>query len=388
MKKINVLAMALAAAMFVGFTSCDASISVKPNGGDDPETPVTPVDDAIDYKSYTGNDAALFVKNSTSKDMVLFKGAPSQNNLLGGVKAGSTSGIKKTPGIFAKAEDYIVYVVSADNYKEYKDDLSVLDASPYTTFYAVYNTATTNENVYEISSLLGGKYKMIVNNGSTYNVEFRNKGTSGQTLAFSLAETYETNFALAEGEYMIFPVFRKYDKNSAEIISTFPTYAAGQLAGEAKSFEFSLDSETTEIQFNTKKWVDGIKFSPSAAYIKITNNADQGLQFFKGELATPEITSAGGKRINPTKSLMYAINMQQLSTNKYEEEVIASGYRVGTNRIDDIYLAGDSKTTTTYKAGYLYTYAISGDAETGYVVTPLLDEDGNLKAQEVDWSSL
>lgn len=386
MKKISVLAMALAAAMFVGFTGCEGSFSIKPS--DDPVTPPEETPVGIDYNSYSGNDAALFVKNSTSKDMVLFKGTPSQNNIIGGVKAGSTSGMKKTPGLFTSAQDYIVYVVTADNYNEYKNDLTSLDATPYTTFYAVYNTSTTNENVYEISSLLGGKYKMIVNNGSQYNVEFRNKGTSGQSLAFSLAGTYETNFALGEGEYMLFPVFRKYDKNSGEIISTFPTYASGKLSGEAKSFEFSLDNETTEIQFNTKKWVDGIKFSPSAAYIKIINNADQGLQFFKSELATPEITSAGGKRVNTGKSLMYAINMQQLASNKYEEKVIVSGYRVGTNRVDDIYLAGDAKTTTTYKAGYLYTYTISGDAETDYVVTPLLDEDGNLKAQEVDWSTL
>lgn len=380
MKKI-VLAVVLIAVMLVGFTGCDGLAGPK-KGNDTPA-------DGIDYTNYTGNDAALTVKNNTSKNMVLFKGVPSQNNILGGVKAGVTSGIKKTPGLFGTAQDYIVYAVTADNYIEYKDNLAALDTSPYTTFYAVYNTATTNENVYEISSLLGGKYKMIVNNGSQYNVEFRNKGTSGQTLAFSLAGTYETNFALAEGEYMLFPVFRKYDKTSGEIISTFPTYSSGKLSGEAKSFEFSLDNVTTEIQFNTKKWVDGIKFSPSAAYIKIINNADQGLQFFKSELATPEITSAGGKRVNTGKSLMYAINMQQLSSNKYEEEVIVSGYRVGTNRIDDIYLAGDAKTTTKYKAGYMYTYTISGDAETGYEVTPLLDEvTGELKAQEVDWSTL
>lgn len=332
----------------------------------------------VDFTDYATN-FAITVKNNSTKNMVLFKGEPTQKNVIGGVKASSTSHIKKDGKYFSANQDFVVYVVTEDDYKANKDSeegLQTLTAAPYTTFYAVYNTTTQNDSVYEISSLLAGKYKIIINNGSKYNVELRNKGLNGETLGFSEAMTFEKDFHIGQDEYMIFPVFRKFDKNSSEILSVYPTYASGKLAGEPKSIEFSLDEETTEQQFNVKKWVNGIKFSPSAAYIKITNNADQGLQFFLGETATPLVTSAGGKRINTSKSLTYAIDMARTGATTFEESIVAAGYRLGTNRIDDIYLHGDATTTQEYKAGYLYSYTVSGNPEEGYTVTPLMEEVG------------
>lgn len=360
----------------------------------------------VDYESYA-SDFALIVKNSSTKNMVLFYGEPKNGNVLGGVKGGQTNYLKNNKEIFTATTDYIVYVVTEEDYNEYyATKPETLGSSPYVTFYAVYNKTTTNENVYEISKNLGGEYKLVINNGTSYNVELRNMGPTGETLAFVMNNTYEKSYRMEEGEYMIFPVFRKYDKNTSEIISTFPTYKTGQLAGEAKSYEFSLDAETTSRQFNVKDWSEGINFTPSATYIKIINNADQGLQFFTGADTLPEVTSAGGKRINTSKSLVYAITMDKLTSNKYEEARIVAGYRVGTNRISNIYLNGDASKEETYKAGYMYTYTITGNAEEGYESKPLtekitvketvLDDEGNevekdvekevLKAQQVDWS--
>lgn len=333
----------------------------------------------VDFTDYATN-YAITVKNNSTKNMVLFKGEPTQKNVIGGVKASSTSHIKKDGAYFSNSQDFVVYVVTEDDYIANKDSdtgLQTLTASPYTTFYAVYNTVSQNETVYEISSLLAGKYKIIVNNGTKYNVELRNKGLNGETLGFSETMSFEKAFHIGQGEYMIFPVFRKFDRTSSEILSVYPTYASGDPAGEPKSYEFSLDEETTERQFNVKNWVNGIKFNPSAAYIKITNNADQGLQFFTGADSTPLITSAGGKRINTGKSLTYSIDMVRTGNTTFEESVIAAGYRLGTNRIDNIYLNGDAKTTQEYKAGYLYSYTVSGDTESGYKVTPLMEDAGS-----------
>ena len=387
MKKISKLILACASTLVL-FVACDFNASVRLPGNDKEEdsSKEEEVESGVDFTNYT--DYALVVKNNAQKNMVLFKGEPSQGNILGGVKAGSTTGLKKNPSIFGKSTDYVVYAVTEDSYVENKENLKVLDASPYCTFYAVYNTGATNENVYEISSMLNGAYSIIINNGSRYNVELRNRGPYGESVAFVLNNTYEKSYHLGEGEYMLFPVFRKYDKRSGEILSTFPTYKIGQLAGEAKSYEFSLDSETTSRQFDVKKWADNIAFTPSAAYIQITNNADQGLQFFTSEDGLPLVTSAGGKRINTGKSLTYAIDMQQLSSNTYQEEVVAAGYRLATNRITNIYINGDSKTSQKYKAGYMYFYTVTGDPENGYTVEYVKNEDGTIKAQEVDWSSI
>lgn len=345
--------------------------------------------EGIDFTSYPTN-YAIRVKNNTSNKLVAFKGAPSQRQVIGGIPAsGNIHCIKKDPNIFSTTTDFVLYVVTEEDFKKYyQNDPATLDASPFTMLYAFYNTAVENEEIYQISKKIGGEYQIIINNGTDYNVELRNMGIEGEIIGYSKGMTFERTFHVTDGEYMIFPVFRKFDKNTGEIISVYPTYASGDLEGEAKSYEFSLDSETKKKQYNVKDWITGIKFTPSATYIKILNNADQGLQFFTGADSTPVITSTGGKKINTDKYLVYAINMQKLSNNKYEESIVKAGYRVETNRGLKAYLAGDAETTTEYKAGYMYTYTITGSAETGYKVTPLKNEEGTLLAQPVDWSKI
>lgn len=335
-------------------------------------------DSGVDFNDYTSN-YALIVKNNSTKNMVLFKGEPTQKNVIGGVKAGSTSHIKYDGKFFSANQDFVVYVVTEDDYIVNKDSekaLAALTAAPYTTFYAVYDTITKNESVYEISSLLDGKYRIIINNASKYNVELRKTDLNGETLGFLQAMTFKKCIHAQQGEYMIFPIFRKFDKNSGEIFSVYPTYASGSFAGNPKCWIFSLDEETNEYELDLEKWMRGIKFNPSAAYIKITNCADQGLRFYTGTDSTPLITSAGGKIINTGKSLTYSIDMANNNGTAIEESVVTAGYRLANPGIDNIYLNGDATTTQEYKAGYLYSYTVSGDSYQGYTVTPLMDEIG------------
>ncbi|MBR1402615.1 MAG: hypothetical protein IJ558_00385 [Treponema sp.] len=389
------LVLSAAAVMFMG---CNL-IGDDDESKNDNNSSSSKLSDSVDFQSYPTN-YSLHVKNNSSNKLIAFKGAPSQKQLIGGIPASGDHYLKKDASVFTTTTDFMLYVVTEDDYNTYyASSPETLDASPYTILYAFYNTATTNEQTYEISSKLGGAYQIVINNGTSYNVELRNMGPTGDIIGYSGSQTYEKAFHVTEGEYMIFPVFRKYDRNTGEIISTYPTYATGNLAGEAKSYEFSLDTSTKTRQFNVRDWATGINFTPSATYIKIINNADQGIQFFTGADTTPVVTSTGGKRINTSSSLVFAINMDKLTSNKYESERIVSGYRVATNRLTCGYLAGSETTdtgsstaTVTYKAGYLYTYTISGDAESGYKITPLTetDSDGNtiLKAQEIDWSSI
>ena len=388
------LVLSAAAVMFMG---CD--LIGDDESKNDNNSSSSKLSDSVDFQSYPTN-YSLHVKNNSSNRLIAFKGAPSQKQLIGGIPASGDHYLKKDATIFTTTTDFMLYVVTETDYNTYySTNPETLDAAPYTVLYAYYNTATTNEQTYQISSKMGGEYQIVINNGTAYNVELRNMSPTGETIGYSGSQTYEKSFHVTTGEYMIFPVFRKYDSNTGEIISTYPTYSSGELTGEAMSFEFSLDTSTKSRQFSVKDWVDNIKFTPSAAYVKIINNADQGVQFFTGADATPEITSTGGKRINTNNYLVFAINMDKLTSNHYEEERIISNFRLATNRVTCGYLAGsetDGKgsetATATYKAGYLYTYTLSGNVQAGYTITPLTetDSDGNtiLKAQEIDWSSI
>lgn len=347
----------------------------------------------IDYTSYP-LDYSIHVRNNTPNKLVAFKGKPSEKQLIGGIPASGDHYLKKDSTLFNTTTDFMLFVVTESDYNQYyASSPETLDASPFTVLYAFYNTAITNEQIYEISGKMGGDWSILMNNPTGYNVELRNLGTSGEIIGYSGAGTYDKTFHVSSGNYMIFPVFRKYDKNLGEIISTYPTYASGEHEGEAKSYEFSLDEETKSVAFNVKEWIKGIHFNPSATYILILNStSDNGMKFYKGAFDTPVVTSTGGTNINPGKKLLYAINMEKLTTNKYQEEISIAGLRVQTNRGDKAYLAGDADTQVTYKAGYMYTYTITGNAESGYTATPatVKDSEGNtvLKAEEIDWSAI
>ena len=119
MKKISKLILACASTLVL-FVACDFNASVRLPGNDKEEdsSKEEEVESGVDFTNYT--DYALVVKNNAQKNMVLFKGEPSQGNILGGVKAGSTTGLKKNPSIFGKSTDYVVYAVTEDSYVENK----------------------------------------------------------------------------------------------------------------------------------------------------------------------------------------------------------------------------------------------------------------------------
>ncbi len=352
----------------------------------------------IDYESYS--DYALIVKNNAQKNMVLFKGEPSANQLLGGVRAGSTTKLKNNTSIFSESTDYVVYVVTEENYNAHKDNLSVLNNSPYCTFYAVYNKGMINTNTYQISSMLNGEYSITINNGTNYNVEIRNKSSKGETLAFVLANTYEQKFYLEEGNYLIFPVFRKYDKRAGVILDNYPTYSkdAAELSvrNKPKSFKLGLVGDTKNLEFNVSNWSQGLVFKPSAAYIQIINEADQAMQFYRSANSAPMTNSAGVNIINDGDFLIYSIDMTDLGGGEYRESEKVAGLRLGQGQVNYIYLHGDASTEVAYKAGYLYSYKIQGDPEVGYTIIPTTEEvpqeDGSvievLRAEPYDGSAL
>ncbi len=389
-KKGSIVAAIITAAVLFMGASCDP----------DPENKVIEQEvetetGEIDYADYTSSNGSLHIKNNASKNMVCFYGQPSAGHLIGGVKANATTWLKKDSSIFTETTDFMLYVVTEDDYKKYySSSPTTLDASPYTMMYAFYNTNSTNEQVYNISNVMGGSYAIKMQNGTDFNVELRNNSISGETIGYIGKQTFNKTFHVSNGDYLLFPVFKKYDSNIGEIVSTYPKYKTGSLQGKAKSFSFSLDSETTNVEFNAQNWVSDINFTPSAAYIKIINSAsDSGVQFYTGANASAYVNSLGSKNINTGKSLTFAITMDKLTDNTYEDSITTSQYRVGTERTTDTtcaYLSGDSSTQFTYKAGYLYTFTITGNQSDGYkaeVKTKTVDGEKVVDEQEIDWSN-
>lgn len=358
-RKLSLLA---AAAVMVGmFTSCVNVVkTAEPAPDTTPDT--TPAEEpaTIDYKDYTTEGYSVLVKNDSSCNVVCFHQSPAEGNLISGVRAGGSVGLKKND-LFNKSHDFVLFCVKEEDYLANKNNLAALKATPFAMLYAYYNadSGADANMVYTISQYMGGQYYILINNGSKYNVELRENGLYGNSLAFAGAYTTQTKIYMTEGNYEIFPVFRKFSKKTGEIITSFPNYKDENGDDWPVFFAFSLDNGSASQEFNTMKWFNGDLFkaseTPSSAYVSIHNgNAGTGVSLYQGANAEASITSTGGKTINGGKTLVFEVPMQSLGRGKYSTSATCSGWRLGTSMKDvDV-------PTQTLEAGKMYYIEVTG----------------------------
>lgn len=325
------LGLAVAAILCVGLmTSC---ININDNRSDGDNEVVN----GIDYKDYSKSTYSIKVYNESSKNVVCFQNTPRDANLISGVKAGATVGLKKN-SLFDSTHDFILYVVTEEDYLANKNDLSKLDNHPFASLYAYYNAESaeaTANMVYHISKNMGGEYYILINNNTNYNVELRQNGLYGESLAFAGHNTIQTKINMMGGEdYHIYPVFRKYSRKYGEIITTFPKYTENG-KDYPVAFSFSLDDETYSQEFNVSKWFDEdaqkASEAATAAYVAIHNgNTGTGASLYKGGTAEALKTSTGGKMINTDKTLVFEVPMVDLGNHNYSKSVTVSGWEIGT----------------------------------------------------------
>ena len=376
------LGLLVAAAVIVGmFTSCVVNVNDdNKNGGNS--------GNGIDYKDYTTEGYSITVKNDSSSNVVCFQNTPSEGNLISGVRAGSKVGLKKN-SLFNNSHDFVLFVVKEDDYLAHKDNLAELKSNPFAMLYAYYNADSSADAnmVYTISQYMGGQYYILINNSTKYNVELRENGLYGDSLAYAGAYTTQTKINMVEGNYEIFPVFRKFSRKTGEIISSFPSIKDKEGNDWPVYFTFSLDQGTTSQEFNTSKWFNGDLFSasetPSSAYISIHNGISgigTGVSLYQGANAEASVTSTGGKTINGGKTLVFEVPMQSLGKGKYSTSAECSGWRLGTSMKDvDI-------SKQTLEAGKMYYIDVTGtsyvDAEANWVMD--LTDNTKLKAEVVN----
>lgn len=370
------LGLLVAAAVMVGmFTSC-LNVNVNKDKGTDD----TPKGNGIDYKDYAPDNYSIKVKNDSKKNVVCFQNTPREGNLISGVKAGAVVGLKKND-LFATTHDFILFVVTEEDYLANINNLQALDKTPFATVYAYYNAESAEpqvNKVYTISSYMGGEYYILINNSEKYNVELRQDSLYGESIAFAGAYTTQTKIAMTEGDYGIFPVFRKYSKRTGEIVTSFPKYTV-----DGKDypvfFSFSLDTDNTSKEFDVSKWFNGDLFSstetPSAAYIAIHNgNGGTGVCLYKGANMEAAITSTGGKNINGSKTLTFEVPMTALGKGTYSSTATVSGWEIGTS------MKKVSLETQELEAGKMYYIEVGGDNYANMTVTWKKNDDGTIKA--------
>ncbi len=364
------LGLLVAAAVMVGmFTSCVNVIkNDKENEGSGDQTPTTQ-EPEIDYTNYTGSDYSIKVRNDSSKNVVCFKGTPSASTLISGARGGQTTGLKLNKALFSQSEDFVLWVFTEEDYLAKKNNFDELKKAPFALIYAYYNTdSASNANmVYTISASMGGESYIILNNPTNYNVELRQNGLYGESLAFAGANTVQTKINVAYGDYYIYPVFRKFQKKTGEIVTCFPKTKG---TDRPVYLEYSLSESGDHSQeFNVMKWFDPDAFkdysTPGSAFITIQNgNEMSGVSLYKGGNAEAAVTSTGGKKINTGKTLTFEVPMVATSGKTFASTASISGWQVGTSqqttKIPAVTEEDKTNGTVTLEAGKMYYLDVTG----------------------------
>ncbi|MDR0411286.1 MAG: hypothetical protein LBH75_04855 [Treponema sp.] len=335
------------------FTACGDLGGGKDD--DDNNKPPVDVDVGVDYTNYL-TSYSVKVKNDSNKKLVAFKGAPSASSLISGVPiGGGEHGLKKDAALFATTGDFVLFMVTEEDYAANKDNLSVLANKPFTRIYAYYNTNAENKLTYTISSILGGDKKIILQNSTSYNIELRRDGVQGELIGYAGQGSYNTTFNVEAGTYMIFPVFRKFNQSRGEIITVYPKYQGGNLDGKAKFEYFALDDSLNEATLNASSYLGSdIVLKTGSAYLVIQNNHGTGMGLWDG--LQQVTTSTGGQAVNPNNSLTFQIDMAKKpgSNDEYLDTSEKAQFKVGTPAYSI------SVPSFTFESDKIYSLTITG----------------------------
>ena len=338
----------------------------------------------IDYTNYYGSECSIRVRNETNRNIVCFKGTPSADTLIGGVRAGTTSGLKRDDRLFYNSGDFVLYVVTEDDYLYYQKYYYELGHNPLDMIYVYYNAdSEANSNmVYTISRYLDGDAYLMLNNPTYYNIELRMDSPWGEALAFEAANTVQTKIPVSYYYYTLYPTLRRLDMRTGEILTWFPKNI---IDGGLVYIQNRLHEDNRYWEIYVLDWFDPSAFEeysrPGAAYVTIYNgNTQTGIKLYKGAYAEAAVTSTGGKTINTGKTLVFEVPMTSLDSSYISSTVTISGWMVGS------YMRDINVPELEVEAGKMYYLEVSGSS--AYEINAAWRSwmEGGIVSDEIDFN--
>jgi hypothetical protein len=354
MKRTAMLVSVLTAVILL--FSCDTGDDSSKNAGSG----------EVDYTNHA--NYSIRVKNNSGQRLVAFKGELEADRIMGGIQTGGPYGLSRN--LFGvTSEAFVLILLTEKQYNDNKSNLKALEQTPFTRLFAFYNASGTNETIFEISDRLGGNCTIEIQNLSKLDVEFRLNGIYGETLGFARNNSVRTKLYVNPGDYLIFPVFIKYNAVKNEIITVYPKgisdlpwYTQRQVGEDGIS---SISLNVSDILGNTS-------FSTGTAWLMIDNQAtDTDVQLQKG--AVVQLTPMGISSISSGYTRTYQIDMAKVpGTNKYAETANIGGYTVGRYGQDKPIGNYDLKVDTIYKV------TVTGSANAGTLTVSAPVEQGKV----------
>jgi len=320
-----------------------------------------------DFTSHN-TDYSILVRNNTNERLVAFMGDLTADKLIGGVPAHATNhGLPKSPTLFDVTKDFPMIVLTEKQYNDKKDNLISQKNTPFTRVYVFYNKSGDNTSVYEIAEGLGGTNRFeIINASNSINVELRVNGVAGETLGYAPAGILNTTLYLQDGNYNVFPVFKRYNRTRDVVETVYPKGIGSNYAWfQSYSFGEGTDSAT----MNLKTLLQSTVFTSGAAWVYVNNQTTSGgIRFMEG--TNVHRTASGLENIMSGNPKTFQIDMPKAGDNKYADSVVVSNWKFGASGFEVPLTDNDTPVTTlTIERDKMYTVTVIGS-----------HNDGNLKA--------
>jgi hypothetical protein len=351
-KMLKLWVLMLIVGLVFNLAGCKDDDDGKDSGGKDPGTGGS----TVSFDSFT--PPSIYVDNKSGEKLVAFKGSLNPNFLISGIPAyANNHGLAKTSSVntslFNTTGDFALILITEAEYNKNKANLAA--APVFAEIYAFYNNEATNNNRFQISSKSGGSGRITLNNPTSWNIEIRKDGPTGEVMGYVAANMTNTVLRVnAPDDYALYPVFKRYIPSDKEIYEVVPKYTSGALTGKPYAKDFALSTADGTSSWNLSEVADKVNFTLSSGsfYLRIVNNSNTAVRFTRGD--DEQVTSMGIRGIAPANTNVYSIKIARNPDGTYPASQEISQLKIGTLQNS---LAISSN---TYKIDYVYTITVTG----------------------------
>ncbi len=336
----------------------------------------------VDFKSYTGNDVrAFWVRNSTSKRLIAFRGAVHKDNILGGIpNNGNLHGIQKSSALLNGSQEFSMILITEDDYIKNKSNIDkndnttllTLQQNPFTRVYVFYNSNGDNSVQYEISSILGGTNKLnVINNTQAINIEVRIGGIYGPTLGYAPKGSLSTYLYVSERELDLFPVFKWYNEYLDIVETIYPMNANNKPWRKPIVFEDGV----TEQYFDVQEAIDALNNrSSGVARLTIINNAAQAIRLRSGDSEIKSPTGIASIGVSSRRTVTIEMPKSGNDSATFADSIQIDNYWVGPIGEQVRIFNHEGASNFWLQADYEYYVYVTGDMNSSK------EGDGYIKA--------
>jgi len=328
----------------------------------------------------TDTDPAIRVRNNTSEALVAFKGELIGSAIMGGIPSrASNHGFAKGKLFGNTNQDFPMILITEADYNANKNNLRSLADKPFTRVYVFYNAQGNNDVVYDISSRLGGEFKLIVQNPTSFNVELRLGGVNGETIGYAPKGMLTTTLFVTEGDFNIFPVFKRYNSLRDILETLYPQAGNGYSWFRALGFDSSVPGGK-EKTFSVKDAVDSLAAkSLGVAWVAINNQAVGAIHLIKDDAAVR--TSTGVSYFSGTRTFQLEMDSTPAAggsvtfskERSFSLKVGPDGFEVPIKSVET------GTTNLILKTDTMYQVTVTGDPMSAQGLTAVVElrEDGD-----------